>query len=204
VYLGGGDKHDPSYDYLGKESVFTNLKDFSISPSKCSGPGINEDYCPFRVKIYPSDEMKADYKTSNPWIFTAVAVSIFLFTSLVFFTYDHLSQTRQKRILTSATQSNAIITSLFPAAVRDRLLEDHTGPEKGTWKAAGSMETPKRRLQSFLGDDGVPSTTQIGDSSSPIAELFTGKSSKTPDTALFIHDSHHSRCPNLFHRYYRQ
>jgi hypothetical protein len=51
-------------------------------------------------------------------------VLICLLTSIVFVLYDCLVQKRQKKVMTSAQQSNAIVSSLFPAQVLDRLMGD--------------------------------------------------------------------------------
>jgi hypothetical protein len=53
------------------------------------------------------------YVTTDPVIFT-VAVLIFVFTSLVFLLYDRLVERRQKKVMSTAVQSSAIVSSLFP------------------------------------------------------------------------------------------
>lgn len=112
--------------------------------------------------------MRDDYKTTDPIVFTIVAVSIFLFTSIVFLGYDFLNQTRQRRIMTSAIQTNALVSNLFPNVVRDRILKTDAG---GAVAKEASGETQKLRLKSYLRDDDKHATTE-GSQSSPIAEFF--------------------------------
>jgi hypothetical protein len=67
--------------------------------------------------------MEKDYKTNDPILFTICAVLIFAFTSAVFLMYDRLVEKRQKTVMTTAVHSSAIVSSLFPSTVRDRLFE---------------------------------------------------------------------------------
>jgi hypothetical protein len=57
------------------------------------------------------------------------AVLIFVFTSLVFLLYDRLVERRQKKVMSTAMQSSAIVSSLFPSQVRDRLFPVDGGEE---------------------------------------------------------------------------
>ena len=102
-----------------------------------------------------------------PSIRTFSKQAIFLFTSLLFVGYDLLNQTRQRRIMTSALKSNAIVSNLFPAVVRDKVL----GPKNGQDRE----ENPKRRLQTYLREDtrGNKGDGQSGGSDAPIAEFFS-------------------------------
>ena len=65
---------------------------------------------------------------------------IFLITSLTFTLYDCIVQYRQKKVVTSATRTDAIVNALFPAAVRDRLLEQAVQEEE---------KTPLNKLQAL-------------------------------------------------------
>ena len=73
-YLGGRDHHDTGYDDYVKSSLFADLGQYSISERKYSGAALNNDFCPYWIKVYPSDEMKDHYTTTDPIIFTMVAV----------------------------------------------------------------------------------------------------------------------------------
>jgi hypothetical protein len=79
------------------------------------------------------------------------------FAVLLFIVYDRLVEKRQSIVLKSANQSSAIVSSLFPKNVTDRLLESVIG---------GSSLTAKTRLKSFLTDD------EDNQGLLPIADLF--------------------------------
>ena len=115
--------------------------------------------CLYRFRVYPTQDMEKQYKTSQPIIFAVVVASVFLFTSLIFVAYDCLVRRRQEIVMTSAKQNNAIVAQLFPQTVRERLFE-----RTSTHKAV----TSKMRMESFL-------TGKAGGSlfdSAPIADLF--------------------------------
>jgi hypothetical protein len=63
--------------------------------------------------------MKHEY-TSNKTI-AMVLLLIFLVTSLLFLLYDRLVERHQRLVQWEAEKSGAIVSSLFPAAFRDRL-----------------------------------------------------------------------------------
>jgi hypothetical protein len=82
-YLGRGDLHDSRYDSLRQSSPLIDLNSFSTrGHATYEGIPVSEDVCPYTLSVYPSTEMEDDHRTSDPVIFTALALLIFLFTSL--------------------------------------------------------------------------------------------------------------------------
>ena len=87
---------------------------------------------------------------------------------------------RQQKVMKSAVQTNAIVSSLFPSTVRDRLFRTDQDDEPQKRKA----ENTKGRLKTFLSDgksvDGenfaafarTQEEAAIASSSKPIADLF--------------------------------
>jgi hypothetical protein len=86
--------------------------------------------------------MEDDYTTRDPVLFTVCAVLIFAFSSAVFFVYDSLVEKRQKKVMTTAVQSSAIVSSLFPSAVRERMFQpDDTGESTNPTNDPTSMSS---------------------------------------------------------------
>jgi hypothetical protein len=110
TYLGIGDHHDPKYD---DNAVVTGLTSF-----------VSVENCVYTFRLYPTEEFENTYVTNNPWIYTAAVVFIFLLTTMVFVAYDCLVERRQTTVMTTANRSNAIVDSLFPANVRDRMMAE--------------------------------------------------------------------------------
>ncbi|KAG7360900.1 hypothetical protein IV203_035999 [Nitzschia inconspicua] len=112
------------------------------------------------------DIFQDEYISNKPWIIAIVTASVFLFTSVVFLIYDMAVAQRQRKVLERANRTSAIVSSLFPTNVRDRLYR-----EAGHSKKAGdiAMRVSTMRMQSFL-NEGSEETSVLA--SEPIADLF--------------------------------
>jgi Adenylate and Guanylate cyclase catalytic domain len=172
VYRGVGDKHDKKYNGMGHHAKLFELSGLDKT-LLYTGALLDKDFCPMTMSYYPSDIMKSSFTTRNPQLFTVAVVVIFAFTSLVFIFYDVMVELRQKKVLNTAVRSTAIVSSLFPSTVRDRLY-----PE-----AVLKPETAKGKLQSFLRDhtSADANTGGVNFAGNPIAELY-------PDTTVLFAD----------------
>lgn len=159
-YLGTADHHEPKFDYL---EVMSSLNDFGKISSRGSpytGIPINTDICPFDVRVYPSTTMEAQYMTSQPITITVIIISIFIVTSGVFVLYDVCVEKRQRLVMNSAIRSNAIVDSLFPSNVRDRLITPDMQRQ-----TKGIQQDERKALRMSLDSD-------CNQSCPPIADLF--------------------------------
>ena len=102
-------------------------------------------------------------------MYTLAVAFVFLFAISVFFMYDFFVERRQTKVMLTATQSSAIVNSLFPANVRDRLMEEQNINEKD-----------KKSMAVFqaLGHESLPH-------SRPIADLFPEATVMFADIAGF-------------------
>jgi hypothetical protein len=98
-----------------------DLTSSATGNSRYSGVPVQNATCPFHLRVFPSQTTKNNSETNQPVLFTVCAVLIFAFTSLIFVCYDWMVERRQKKLMTTAAQSSAIVSSLFPETVRDRL-----------------------------------------------------------------------------------
>ena len=92
--------HKTKYDEYVKTSYFVDLAKYSISERKYSGAKLNTEFCPYYVKIYPSDEMKGHFETNDPVVFTVVAivsVPAFFYAELVVNSFACVCYTRNSR-----------------------------------------------------------------------------------------------------------
>lgn len=111
-YIGIGDQHDPQFDHMGYSKTFEEIGLYSSMIGNYGGLPIDEEFCTYTVSTYPSQMMKDLHHTNNPVIFTAVSVSIFLFTAILFMVFDALVQIRQRKVMTTAVKTTAIVSSL--------------------------------------------------------------------------------------------
>jgi hypothetical protein len=187
MYLGVGDHHSTQYDSMGSEVMLHELGTFAKRSSIYSGAPLDTKFCPYTLHVYPSDEMRAAFISHHPIIFTMIGVLIFAFTSLVFYLYDVKVQRRQDTVMRTAVRSTAIVSNLFPSAVRDRLYVEQASPTGRN--DSFRPETAKGRLQSYLRDNRTNAETlpffnesEAGLlSGTPIAELY-------PDTTVLFAD----------------
>ena len=161
-FVGQGDFHDDRYDYLVQSATVTDYI-ANGGAGRYSGVRIGQDLCQYNIRVYPTKDMEDEYVTSTPLILTVGAAIIFVFTSCIFFAYDRYVERRQRLVMRRALQSGAIVSSLFPAAIRERLMKEtsnETEDKDGKWR----YMSPKRRVKSYL--DGSEMDAK------PIADLF--------------------------------
>jgi Adenylate and Guanylate cyclase catalytic domain len=185
TYLGVGDRHQSKYNGNAISRSLTHQRPSRQVDAVYTGAPLDEEYCRLTFHAYPSDEMKASFTTHNPIIFSIAVLLIFGFVSLVFFVYDIKVERRQKTVMTTAVRSTAIVSSLFPTEVRDRLYPA-TSETKSTRKSTSS-ETAKGKLNTFLRESQKPANAAPTPAESslmggaPIAELY-------PETTVLFAD----------------
>lgn len=120
-FVGDGDLHDPKYTSMVQSSSFDDYLQTQRSTSPEYPGGDFPMNCAYRILVYPSDEFKSTYISNKPGLYAMSVGLIFAFTSLLFITYDCYVARRQRSLMQAALQRDEIVSSLFPAAVRERL-----------------------------------------------------------------------------------
>jgi hypothetical protein len=131
-------------------------------------------HCQYYVHIYPSYELEQRYQTNKAPIYTSIVVLIFIFTAFIFSFYDYLTTRRQLVAQSAAARSQALVSSLFPRTVQQRILDDAQKTHLLTGKSTDLYGfRAKSQLKEFLEEDSDP-TMQKPDvfRSCPIADLF--------------------------------
>ena len=176
IFLGAGDFHDQKFDNMVVGRVMTELSEEAMEESSYSGIPIDEEFCPFHVSVYPTDQTQDNHTTLTPVYFMLVTVIIFAFTTVTFLVYDFWVERRQKVVMKTAVTTTALVSSLFPDVVIDRMIPADN---------MSATDSQPKRLKSFLyneiNDDDVVSGAGNKRMSKPIAELF-------PDTTVFFGD----------------
>lgn len=117
TYLGPSDLHDETHDHLE-----LNV-DFRIATM---------EGCNYTVHAYPSAKFRENFSTHLPLVYTLASVIIFLSASIVFMIYDWTVERRTHTLKSRAARTSALVNSLFPANVRDRLMDDNNADFEGT------------------------------------------------------------------------
>jgi hypothetical protein len=205
TYLGSGDLHDAEYDYLeASENIAAYLKERAGPESRSyTAVDLNDGYVSYTLHVFPSDDMKDEYLTNEPMIYTIVVASVFVFTSLIFLMYDCVVERRQKVVLNKAVKSTAMVRSLFPKNVEDRLFNDSLAEVAG----GDANKNDKWRvnklssLRNILADGEEAGEVHKG---KPIADLFPEATVLFADlgTCVIKHppknrNSLHWACPHI-------
>ena len=109
----------------------------------------------------------------------AVAVAIFVFTSLIFVVYDRVVEYRQRLVLKTATATSTIVDSLFPSNVRARLMDEAAENEKNIKAKKKAKPFEVDMATTFFPHDEQEDVVKPG--MRPIADLFG-------DTTVFFAD----------------
>jgi class 3 adenylate cyclase len=178
IYLGSGELYEQAYANLEVTVPFSAYK----RPAAASSI---EGHCLFQLRLYPGSSFVEGYRTNQPTIFaTAIAVTFFLM-AMTFLIYDRFVNRRNAKVVNAAARSNAIVSSLFPSNVRDRIYEE--AEEKNKAAKNSSMLAPQSRLKDFLNNGGFDAEVLEDEDdiavfkTKPIAELF-------PETTIMFAD----------------
>eukprot|EP00977_Amphora_coffeiformis_P020476 scaffold8300_cov171-Amphora_coffeaeformis.AAC.1 len=194
VFMGEGDLHDDDVD--GYEKTKSSVTDFeSLFKEHSYMPEAETNFCGYQISFFPSSSFKKHYVDNKPDAYRGIVLGVFLFIVGIFWAYDTLIERRQGKVIDAAAKSDAIVRSLFPSNVREKLYEQAQPQKKSDGKDAwrnptairpekGVIETPKNMLKSFIArspDDPANNVSQDGALSAPIADLY-------PQTTIMFAD----------------
>ncbi|KAG7371467.1 adenylate cyclase [Nitzschia inconspicua] len=178
-------RHDKKYDN------FTELTGIMTPVESREGypPVIHEhrptdsehdlSHCTYTMNTYPTVQFEEKYHTAQPIWFSVMVASTFVFTAMVFLVYDILVQKRQKKLLSSAKRSHAIVSSLFPKEVQEKLMNQVDDEN------SGNMRHGRRGAMADFLDEANPKSDDVVPTGSPIADIFTDATVMFADIAGF-------------------
>jgi hypothetical protein len=155
IFLGAKDMHERKFSHLGVSAPFASFlqHDFEDTHEHC---------------VYDT------YMTNRPIWFALVVVLIFGCTALVFLLFDFVVALRQRKVMAKAKRTHAIVSSLFPSNVRDRMLNDvdeQVEREMAEVKSVKPFVSTASRLNDYLGK-GHRDSNEDFINTKPIADLY--------------------------------
>jgi class 3 adenylate cyclase len=157
-YVGEGDLHDRDFTSMVQTLSFGDL-----FQSVVLAPDLG-DYCQYTLQVYPSKELKSDYATTTPEIFLGVVVGTFVLFLFLFIAFNCVVEARHKKVLRLARDSNAIVASLFPSNVRERLFQVTDQQEKSRAPSRSpSMEDINMPLGESEGSESINEDDMVHD-----------------------------------------
>ena len=175
TFLGDGDWHNSDFSDIGVEMDLTTQQQqqYVSHPNVPATPG----HCQYSLRIYPTSDFRASYESDTPAAFTAVVATVFFFVCMLFYIYDITVANRNDRLLVQAAQSNALVSSLFPNSIRERLMGERASQDDAFKQAYGLRD--QGSIKAFM-KDGMTSQVEVR-RGKPIADLF-------PDTTVLFGD----------------
>jgi hypothetical protein len=128
--------------------------------------------------------------------FVAILAAVFVATGMVFFVHNQYVSRRQNKVMTTA-RTNAIVSSLFPSNVRDRILKEEEQVEREM--NTNSFVHAKHRLKSFSKTSQKTIAKVLMSSTKPIADLFQKRLSCL--RTWWLYSLEFRREPFAFYRY---
>jgi class 3 adenylate cyclase len=169
VYIGLGSLQDPNFD---DQKRVVDLNENYFDPDLT---GSINGHCVFFLDVYSSRVFEERYHSNLPIVFTVIIATLFAFMAAIFIIYDMSVQKRNNKVVGAAARSNAIVSSLFPSNVRDRLLADREAESNQKGHGKGT-------LRGYLSGDKQNEGSQDDIyKTKPIADLF-------PETTLLFGD----------------
>ena len=113
TYLGQGDLHDAAYAQFESSTDINEYVRRNAGPDMRSYTAVplNTEVGKYILRVYPSKETENGFLTNKPWLYTAIVVAIFSFTSFLFALFVYVVERRQKlamaRVLESAENAAA-------------------------------------------------------------------------------------------------
>ncbi|GKY95746.1 hypothetical protein MPSEU_000535400 [Mayamaea pseudoterrestris] len=169
TYLGTGHYHEEKYEGMKLDYDFAEDARYD-GPNKMTDLGA----CDYTIAFYPTAEFAQSYYTNKPAVYCILVVMVFVFTLLLFAAYDYMVYRRQAKLVFTAARTKAIVSSLFPKEVHDRIMaeaEAQAHKEEAAKRTFGFA--PKSQLREFLAEDAGQDMS--GDAifkTKPIADLF--------------------------------
>lgn len=160
-FLGDDFEHDPNYSSMSERNALDGSGEESSSDSSdrrrilqenSEDPQDSSDHdgieCGFYVSTHATGGFVDNWERNTTVLYTIVVVSIFLFTGMIFLIYDWLVQRRQEKVMDTAEKTTAIVSSLFPKEVRDRMMAEQAAASKRIRNFAFREESNKESTDS--------------------------------------------------------
>ena len=191
---------DGTTEKFGNDEIRSPVKHFKGLHAETN------ESCDFYLYVYPTKVFRESFASDQPTIFTFIVALAFAITALFFFFYVRIVQRRQTKVMATAARTNAIVTSLFPSNVRDRIMKDAEDAVNNKQEMApflpGMGEGATKKLKTFLDEENPAASNDnqlIMFKTKPIADLF-------PETTVMFADlvgfTAWSRYDVIYHCYF--
>jgi hypothetical protein len=127
LYLGEGDFHDPSYDDMERSIDLVSYLQGAASPESRSYTvaAVNGQFLNYTLRVYPTSDFEEIFINGDAVTNSIAVAIIFVVAISLFIVYDCCVQRRQRIVLERAVRATAVVSSLYPANIREHIINDH-------------------------------------------------------------------------------
>lgn len=182
--MGEGDLHDVQH-----HSTAVSVK-FSVSGHEISALS-EAGRCDYQFVFSASLGNDSQTSTSIPVIFAVSIAASFLILVALFLVYDHYVQRRNGVVADLAKRSVKILSTLFPASVRERMFADEMDQNEAKPGVYSSSMGTTKNLKSYLDnvEDDDEDEDQLGYAGKPIADLCKFERSPTREKTVYLNSN---------------
>ena len=119
TFLGEGDLHERDYSDKARRVSFFASQFGRDNARKDQASG---NACLYWIDLYPSKAFGEAYESQSALIVSASLGGTFLLVAIVFFVYDYVVGSQNRKVAAEAAKSGALVNSLFPEVVREQLM----------------------------------------------------------------------------------
>ena len=124
MYLGVGELHEDKFSEMKVEATYQELTGNAFNTQIYTGIPLSPDpICPFTLNLYPSTLMEEELRSDRPLIFSLVTIGLFVAAALALYAYDYQVEQRKRNLMKTAQKTDAIVSNMLPANVRDILYQ---------------------------------------------------------------------------------
>jgi len=141
VHLGEGDIHDDDYSHMGYSIDLVDAIRKAAGPESRSftASGVNGQFMNYTLTVYPSMVFKEIFADNRAQRDASTIAVTFAVAICLFLIYDYYVQRRQTIVLDRAVRATAVVSSLFPANVREQIINDEANDPSQQHRRAGAF-----------------------------------------------------------------
>ena len=151
-FVGRGDLHEEKFNKYEASFPFDSL--FESGGQRID---INDSYCPYTLNIYPSQTLRDSYESDRALLYTLAVGLLFAVTLIFFLVFNKVVEYRQRQVMQHALEARAVVASLFPAGVREQLLEEQRDLNREKGKKEKEKKTVVDKLPASIQSSGPSS-----------------------------------------------
>ena len=127
----------------------------------------NNGHCAYTIELHPTTRLEILYESERPKTYAWAVVAIFAIILVFLAIFDLTVVNRQRKLVATARKTDAVVRSLFPENVQQRILDDvETGKQE-------TAPDPKNKKSQVANNN---NNGEFAYGSKPIADYFASAS----------------------------